>query len=578
MSASATTRWSAGGEGREAAPLTSELRPVSTLHDYLGVLRRRKWIIIPAVLIAPLAAGLVSSLQPVRYEASAHVLVRPQSLSQSLTGVNNQSQPDAARLLSTQVQFARLPTIARRAAVVAGTETISASELLAASRATSADNSDFVTFTVSDGRSARAIQLVNAYAREYVSYVREIERSQFEYTQGSIQSRSEERARGGATGSPGNAIVQEEADRLATKEAVAVRPGSRMWPADSAVRVGSQAKRNAILAFLLGAIAGIGIAFVRNALDLRPRSAEDIGEHLGLRLLGRVPRPPRTLRGSKRLVTLADPGSPHALPFRTLRTRLELVAAQGSASGDDPLRPRSAQRGRRLMFTSAVDGEGKSTTVASLAVAFAQAGRKVFLVDLDFRNPSLHRLFGLPTQPGLTEAVHGQVPLDAAISHVELSPEQKAAGDPSGEPPGGTLGVVPLGLEVQGSDGPDTVALEEVLERLARDADLVLIDSPSLLERADAVALTAYADALVVVANPRALPIATLDEVRRVLDESPGSNVLGYVATGEALEKGHGRISAVRGRALQVGRFLASLTLRLRPGRLPLVSHGDSHR
>lgn len=573
MFASATTRWSAGGEGREAAPLTSELRPVSTLHDYLGVLRRRKWIIIPAVLIAPVAAGLVSSLQPVHYEASAHVLVRPQSLSQSLTGVNNQSQPDAARLLSTQVQFARLPTIARRAAVVAGTETISASELLAASRVTSADNSDFVTFTVSDGRSARAIQLVNAYAREYLSYVREIERSQFEYTQGSIQSPSEERARDRATGSPGNAIVQEEADRLATKEAVAVRPGSRMWPADSAVRVGSQAKRNAILAFLLGAIAGIGIAFVRNALDLRPRSAEEIGEHLGLRLLGRVPRPPRTLRGSKRHVTLGDPGSAHAGPFLVLRSTLELVDAQTSARSGDDLRP----GGRRLMFTSAVDGEGKSTIVANLALAFAQAGRKVVLVDLDFRNASLHRLFGLPAQPGLTEALHGLVPLNAASANVELSYEPKVAGEAVGGP-GGTLRVMPLGLQRHGSDGSHTVSLEEVLERLARDADLVLIDSPSLLESADAVALTAYADALVIVANPRALPIATLDEVRRVLDESPGSNVLGYVATGEALEKGHGRISAVRGRASQVGRFLASLTLRLRPGRLPLVSHGDSHR
>jgi Mrp family chromosome partitioning ATPase len=229
------------------------------------------------------------------------------------------------------------------------------------------------------------------------------------------------------------------------------------------------------------------------------------------------------------------------------------------------------------MFTSAVDGEGKSTTVANLALAFAQAGNQVVLVDLDFRNASLHRLFGLPAQPGLIEAVHGLVPLNAASANVELSYEPKAAGEAVGGP-GGTLRVMPLGLQRHGSEGSHAVSLEEVLEKLARDADLVLIDSPSLLESADAVALTAYADALVVVANPRALPVATLDEVRRVLDESPGSNVLGYVATGEPLEKGHGRISAVRGRASQVGRFLASLTLRLRPGRLPLVSHGDSHR
>ena len=242
--------------------MTSEFRPVSTLHEYLGIFRRRKWIIVPPVVIAPVVASLLSSGQPVRYEASAHLLMPPQSLSEGLTANDDQSQANTTRLLMTQTQFARLPAIASRTVVAAGTETMSASDLLAASRATSAGDGDLLAFTVSDGRPARAIRLANAYAREYVAYVGEIERLQFAYTQGSI-SRGEERKPAQATGFPGNAIVEQEAGRLAAMEAVAVTPKARVWPADGAVRVDSEVKRNGILAFILAAIAGIGIAFLR---------------------------------------------------------------------------------------------------------------------------------------------------------------------------------------------------------------------------------------------------------------------------------------------------------------------------
>ena len=95
--------------------MTTDGRPVATLHDYLRVLRRRKWIVIIPVLIAPLVAVLFSMDTPVKYEASAQVLVNRQNLSANLTGVNDPTQLDSTRLLTTQSEFARLPEIARRA-------------------------------------------------------------------------------------------------------------------------------------------------------------------------------------------------------------------------------------------------------------------------------------------------------------------------------------------------------------------------------------------------------------------------------------------------------------------------------
>ena len=107
------------------------------------------------------------------------------------------------------------------------------------------------------------------------------------------------------------------------------------------------------------------------------RSPEEIGDALGVPLLAHVPGPPRRLRGKDRLVMLAEPEAPEAEAVRMLRTNLDFVNLE--------------RRAKRIMVTSAVDGEGKSTTAANLAVTLARGGRRVVLVDLDLRRPSLDR-------------------------------------------------------------------------------------------------------------------------------------------------------------------------------------------
>src|SRR5205085_2685983 len=101
----------------------------------------------------------------------------------------------------------------------------------------------------------------------------------------------------------------------------------------------------------------------------RVRSTEEIGERLHLPLLARLPEPPKSVRAENRLVMLNDPSSVQAEAFRMLRTNLEFVNLERGA--------------QTVMVTSAVAGEGKSTTVANLGVALARAGRRVVLVDLD---------------------------------------------------------------------------------------------------------------------------------------------------------------------------------------------------
>src|SRR5207247_6981470 len=119
----------------------------------------------------------------------------------------------------------------------------------------------------------------------------------------------------------------------------------------------------------------------------RVRKAEEIAEQLGIPLLARLPQPSRGLRNKNRLAALEEPDGAAAEAFRMLRTNLDFVNIDRSA--------------KTIMVTSAVESEGKSTTIANLAVTLARSGRRVVLVDLDLRRPYLDRFFGLGGRPGV---------------------------------------------------------------------------------------------------------------------------------------------------------------------------------
>ena len=145
--------------------------------------------------------------------------------------------------------------------------------------------------------------------------------------------------------------------------------------ASGAVQTQPRPTRNGALAAMLGLLLGVGLVFLRDALNTRVRTAGEVQSRLDLPQLGRIPEPPRRLRSGKGIVMLTDPLSPAAEPFRILAANLDFVNLERNA--------------RTIMFTSATHGEGKSTTVANLAVALARGGRRVILADLDVRKPSL---------------------------------------------------------------------------------------------------------------------------------------------------------------------------------------------
>jgi non-specific protein-tyrosine kinase len=169
------------------------------------------------------------------------------------------------------------------------------------------------------------------------------------------------------------------------------------------------------------------------------------------------------------LVTISDPRSPASEAYRTLRTNLSFFSL------DKPL--------RTLVVTSPAAGEGKSTTIANLAVTMAQSGRRTILVDTDLRRPTLYELFGLQMSPGLTNLVMeevGDLPLQkTAVENLWL-----LSSGPKPPNPADLLGAA---------------RMDQIIAQLVERADIVLFDAPPVMAAADAAILGAKVDGVLLV-------------------------------------------------------------------------------
>ena len=174
---------------------------------------------------------------------------------------------------------------------------------------------------------------------------------------------------------------------------------------------------------------------------------------------------------SDTLITISNPRSPISEAYRTLRTNLEFTSL------DKPL--------RSMVVTSAAPEEGKSTTLANLAVTIAQSGKKVILVDCDLRRPSLHNFFNARNTPGFTDMMRD----DSLMS----------------KPPLQETGVANLSLLSSGTIPPNPAELiasrkmNQLITALQSQADVVLFDAPPIIAVTDAALLATKVDAALLV-------------------------------------------------------------------------------
>jgi Mrp family chromosome partitioning ATPase/capsular polysaccharide biosynthesis protein len=501
------------------------------LLKHLGMLARRKWVVLPALLLVPLVAVVLSLREKPLYQASAEVLLSHQSLASSLSGLTDPTaslQPD--RVAQTQADLARVPEVARRALKAAGVRDRSIHDLLNASSVSTKSNADLLEFDVRDHNPRLAARLATAYARQFIVFRTALDSAALDAARKGIEQRLSQLRAAGATGSALYADLTAKSQQLVAIESLQTTSALLVRSAGSATKVAPRPLRSALLGVIFGLVLGVALAFLLEALDTRIRTAGEIERRLGLPLLARLPTPSPQMLARRARGILREAGSPYAESIRVLRVRLGLA------------RPDSEVRS--LMVTSATAREGKSTTVANLAIALAEAGRKVVLCDLDARRPAVDRFFRLQGRPGLVEVALGMADLERAITVFPIPrkpyrPRQRSSNGNDHESLGGVLEVLTLGqappdpAEFVGSQG-----VSDVLARLRERADIVLIDAPSLLGVGDTMTLSDEVDALLIVTRLNILRRRTLDELSRVLASSPAP-ALGFVLTGAELEDGY---------------------------------------
>jgi non-specific protein-tyrosine kinase len=274
------------------------------------------------------------------------------------------------------------------------------------------------------------------------------------------------------------------------------------------------------LGVLAGLVIGAGLATLLEVVSARVHTSDAIGETLGLELLARVPPPGKDLLGRDGLVMLQSPESLDAEAFRVLRMHLEFVSLESGA--------------RTFVFISALEDEGKTTTVCNLAVALALAGRRVVLVDGDVRQGAIAQALGLEGLPGLGDLVersHRHALADV-IAHVGVRGVLPGGGD--GAVRVADVDVLPVGrLPKHPGEFAADPKVGRVLDELRVEYEFVLIDTPPLLVVGDAMAIAARSDAVIPIARLNYHSARDLNEFRRLLDAMP-SEPIGFVLTGAA--------------------------------------------
>lgn len=281
---------------------------------------------------------------------------------------------------------------------------------------------------------------------------------------------------------------------------------------------------NAFVGLFIGLLAGGVIAFARESLDTSLGTIEEVEALLKVPVLGVIPRmEPGDLKayvpyslippgGQGRiepylyLVTLFAPKSNGAESYRTLRAHFQLTCMDKNI--------------RTLMFTSVALQEGKSTVAVNLAISLAQNGKRVLLLDADLRKPSVHAMFGIEKEPGLTEILSGHRPwrqtiktaTDLALGGLRIEELQAFFGlDHLHVITAGTLSSAP-------SELLNTERMKELLSELRAQYDVVLLDVPPILPIADALILGALVDGTLIVYEVGRVASGALKRVKNLLD------------------------------------------------------------
>ena len=428
------------------------------LKQYVRVLRERWWLVALCVLLGLGASAAVAWTQTPKYAGHIKLFVSTKDGSDTAAAYQG-------GLFGQQRVKSYADIVASDRVVSAVRSQLHLSESAAAIQseisASAPLDTVLVNVTVTDKEPARARDIANAVGVQFSSLV-----SQLETTQGQSVS-------------PVKVSVVEPASL----------PGAPVSP---------NKKLDLVLGFLIGLALGIGAVVLSETLDTTVGGREDAAELAGAPVLAAF-RDDEKIK-NRPLIVSDDTFSPRAEAFRQLRTNIRYLSVDNAV--------------RSIVVTSSVQSEGKTTVAANLAIAFAQSGEQVILIDADLRRPQVAELMGLNPQVGLTNVLVGTTHLDDALKTWREGVSLRVL--TSGEVP-------PNPSEILGSH-----RMKDLLDAILKRATVVVFDSPPLLPVTDAAILSNLTDGALLVARAgktkRDALASSADALRHV-----GGHVLGVV-------------------------------------------------
>jgi capsular exopolysaccharide synthesis family protein len=494
------------------------------LRDYIRVLQRRRYAVVLAVATVIISALFASLLQAKVYEGRTRLLLQPKA-AESLFNPNTGSRIDPARAVETEIEIVESEPVQievrRRLGTAPGVD------------ATPIGQTDVIEIRARSTNPQRAAAIANAYADAYVDFKRRSAVASLLAAAKEIQAQVTElqqeadaidaRLAAAGTERQGEALRAQRATVLG-QQALFEQQLSHLQVEASLRSGGAQVvtparaptspilpatSRNLVLATLVGLMLGVAVAFILEQLDDTIKGKEDI-ERLfpELPVIAMIPalaawRDPET----PMVISMSEPSSSAAEAYRTLRTSIQFTALG---------RPM-----RTLQVTSASEREGKTTTIANLAVAIANAGQRVIVTCCDLRRPRVHEFFGLDNQIGLTTALLGDRPLlDCLQDAPGLDRVKLLASGPRPPNPSELLA------------GAGTAA---AFNELQSNADIVILDSPPVLPVTDAAILAGVVDATLLVVKAGG---TTRRQLKRVVEllEHVEAQLIGVVLNGASAE------------------------------------------
>ena len=431
------------------------------LRDHLRILRRNWIILVVLTLLGGLSGFGYSLLQTPSYEASTQLYV---SVRSQTSGVSELAQGTtfARQAVVSFVDVVDSAIVLDKVIDDLGLDTTS-QKLAGSVEGSSTANSVIITIKVTNPDAELAAAIANSVGTNLSSVVV----NNLEKPEGEAAS-----------------LVKVETIAPAT---VPSSPSTPRVPINIAIGAA------------VGLILALGIAFLRAILDTRIHTQADVESATAAPVLGGIPFDAEA--GKRPLVVRSDPRNPVAESFRSLRTNLQFVGIDGDS--------------KSFVVTSPGPGEGKSTTATNLAIALAETGARVALVDADLRKPRIADYMGLEGGAGLADVLIGRLELTEALQ-------------PWG---GNSLFVLASGpIPPNPSELLGSRSMQRTLATLSQTFDYVLIDTPPVLLVTDAAVVSRLAGgAIVVVAAEKTHKRQAAAAVEAL--NAVGSRIFGVVAT-----------------------------------------------